>query len=57
MGGTMIFGMGLPELGMSILAMMLELVIPAVLLLVAVYFVVRKAVRDELGSTDKDCRP
>lgn len=57
MGGTMIFGMGLPELGMSILAMMLELVIPAVLLLVAVYFVVRKAVRDELGRTDKDYRP
>lgn len=56
MGGTMIFGMGLPELGMSILAMMLELVIPAVLLLVAVYFVVRKAVRDELGRTDKDHR-
>lgn len=53
----MIFGMGLPELGMSILAMMLELAMPAVLLLVAVYFVVRKAVRDELGRTDKDSRP
>ena len=57
MGGTMVFGMGLPELGMSILAMMLELAMPAVLLLVAVYFVVRKAVRDELGRTDKDRRP
>ena len=53
----MIFGIGPPELGMSILAMMPELAIPAVLLLVVVYFVVRKAVRDELGSTDKDCRP
>ncbi|GEM_PF-2713661 len=50
----MIFGMGLPELGMSILAMMLELAMPAVLLLVAVYFVVRKAVRDELAKADQE---
>ncbi len=50
----MIFGMGLPELGMSILAMMLELAIPAVLLLVVVYFVVRKAVRDELAKADQE---
>lgn len=50
----MIFGIGLPELGMSILAMMLELVIPAVLLLVVVYFVVRKAVRDELAKADQE---
>lgn len=50
----MIFGMGLPEIGMSILAMMLELAIPAVLLLVTVYFVVRKAVRDELAKADQE---
>lgn len=50
----MIFGMGLPEIGMSILAMMLELAIPAVLLLVVVYFVVRKAVRDELAKADQE---
>lgn len=50
----MIFGIGLPELGMSILAMMLELAIPAVLLLVVVYFVVRKAVRDELVKADQE---
>ncbi|MCI6681578.1 hypothetical protein [Parafannyhessea umbonata] len=50
----MIFGIGLPELGMSILAMMLELAIPAVLLLVVVYFVVRKAVRDELAKADQE---
>ena len=50
----MIFGIGLPELGMSMLAMMLELAIPAVLLLVVVYFVVRKAVRDELAKADQE---
>ena len=50
----MIVGIGLPELGMSILAMMLELAIPAVLLLVVVYFVVRKAVRDELAKADQE---
>lgn len=50
----MIYGIGLPELGMSILAMMLELAIPAVLLLVVVYFVVRKAVRDELAKADQE---
>ena len=50
----MMFGIGLPELGMSILAMMLELAIPAVLLLVVVYFVVRKAVRDELAKADQE---
>ena len=50
----MIFGIGLPELGMSILAMMLELAIPAVLLLLIVYFVVRKAVRDELAKADQE---
>ena len=50
----MIFGIGLPELGMSILAMMLELAIPAVLLLGVVYFVVRKAVRDELAKADQE---
>jgi hypothetical protein len=50
----MIYGIGLPELGMSILAMMLELAIPAVLLLLIVYFVVRKAVRDELAKGDQE---
>ena len=50
----MIYGIGLPELGMSILAMMLELAIPAVLLLLIVYFVVRKAVRDELAKADRE---
>lgn len=50
----MIYGIGLPELGMSILAMMLELAIPAVLLLLIVYFVVRKAVRDELAKADQE---
>ena len=54
MGGTMIFGMGLPELGMSILVVMLELAIPAALVLVVVYFVVRKAVRDELAKADQE---
>ncbi|WP_373576870.1 hypothetical protein [Parafannyhessea umbonata] len=50
----MIFGMGLPELGMSILVVMLELAIPAALVLVVVYFVVRKAVRDELAKADQE---
>lgn len=52
LGGTMIMGIGLPELGMSLLAIMLEWVIPVALALVAAYFVVRKAVRDELRRAD-----
>ena len=44
------FGLGLPELMVALVGVVLPGLIEAAVLLVAIYFIVRKAVRDELKN-------